>query len=93
MREGESMSKGSTEHFLTSIDWIELGTQKETLVELIAQRREALEDLADEDTTLEDLTGILHLIDGLQDFFDAWLPDAIPQCNLGTLDEDEGGPA
>jgi hypothetical protein len=69
-----SLAKGSTEHFFASIDWMLLHQQKVTLVEHIAQRREALEDLADTDPTLADLEGILHLIDGVQDFFDAWIP-------------------
>jgi hypothetical protein len=68
------LAKGTTEHFFASIDWVLLGKQKVTLVEQIAQRREALEDLADTDPTLADLEGILHLIDGVQDFFDAWIP-------------------
>ena len=67
--------QGPDRAFLVSIDWIQLGKQKETLVEQISQRTEALEDLADTDPTIEDLTGILHLIDGLQDFFDAYLPE------------------
>ena len=71
------LSKDPTEYFLVSIDWIQLGKQKETLVEQISQRTEALEDLADTDPTIEDLTGILHLIDGLQDFFDAYLPEEV----------------
>ena len=71
------MTAKTTREFLSGIDWILLGQQKETLVAQIAQRAEYLEDQADDDSTLEDLTGILHLIDGLQDFFDAYtgVPD------------------
>jgi hypothetical protein len=69
------MSKISTSEFLSTIDWIELGKQKETLAELIEQRAEYLEDQADDDSTLADLEGLLHLIDGLQDFFDSFLPE------------------
>lgn len=61
-----------TGEFFDSIDWRLLHQQKVTLVEHIAQRREALEDLADTDPTLADFEGILHLIDGVQDFFDTW---------------------
>lgn len=69
------LAKGNTEHFLASIDWVLLGKQKADLVEIIDQRRDFCEDGADEDWQVQSLTGILHLIDGLQDFFDAYLPE------------------
>lgn len=68
------LAKGTADHFFASIDWVLLGKQKADLVEIIGQRSEAVEDLAEEDWQVQSLTGILHLIDGVQDFFDAWIP-------------------
>ena len=85
------LAKDPTAHFLSSIDWILLGKQKETLVEYIGQRAEYLEDQADTDPALADFTGILHLIDALQDFMDSYLPASVdPSCDVcGALMEDE----
>jgi hypothetical protein len=81
----------TTTEFLSSIDWVLLGKQKADLVEIIGQRSEALEDLAEDDWQVQSLTGILHLIDGLQDFMDAYLPEGTePTCDVcGALAEDE----
>ena len=51
-----------TERFLNSIDWELLGKQKATLVDVIAVNADAPEGVVD------DLDGILCLLDGLQDF-------------------------
>ena len=72
----------STEKFLTSIDWALLGKQKDGLLAVIQARREHRVDSHGntyewDDPLNEDLTGILHLIDGLQDFFDAYLPEEV----------------
>ena len=70
------MSKQITvDEFLSTIDWIALGKQKADLVKIITQRADYAGDEADEDWVVQSLTGILHLIDGLQDFFDSYLPE------------------
>lgn len=51
-----------TEKFLNSIDWKLLSTQKVTLLDVIAVNADA------PDGVVDDLDGILALLDSLQDF-------------------------
>lgn len=52
----------SAEKFFTLIDWELLGKQKVTLLDVIAVNADAPEGV------VENLDGILHLLDALQDF-------------------------
>lgn len=78
------LAKDSTEHFLASIDWELLNTQKITLIQQIGQRAEYLEDQADTDPIIADLDGILNLLDALQDFAadEFGLTTHFPHCDV-----------
>ena len=61
------------EDFLDNIDWLRLRDQKRSLLQCIA-----FFEVSDEAFLAEDLTGILHLIDAIQDEAD----------RLGIMPED-----